>query len=496
MKPNLLHGSDEPTLQHPFNEQQLLQDLHLEPILKAMSRQDPNVYATMSKLLLDPLQDENTILRRQQVVKDTIRTPSLIHRMYEIVSDIDVQSAAYRAQMKPSFSRNVPIRDKLTTATALLDILLTKLRELRDLGAANKPLLLSKGLTDLVKMLEQTYTNEFLSAARTHHRYLQLAVQECRLSIGARIGNGLKGTGFTLRRIETASSFPLNRFKSGKSGSFLLGHDVKEIEESALSNVLRILKRFIDRCLNFTDLLRYESSFYVGCMNLYEDLVNRGCEVAFPLPLTSEERCFSFTGLYDPGLAIEFGRQPVTNELQADGKHVLMITGKNQGGKTTFLRSLGLAQLMMQSGMFVPASTYRASVCDRIFTHFTREEDKTMRSGKLDEELARLDQIVDHLTPRSLLLMNEPFASTTEREGSAIAMDLLSVCDELRLRVYIVTHFYELAGWAYAKLNHAVFLSPSRDNEGSHSYKLAYAEPSPTSYGEDLYNRIMTKPLG
>jgi DNA mismatch repair ATPase MutS len=64
------------------------------------------------------------------------------------------------------------------------------------------------------------------------------------------------------------------------------------------------------------------------------------------------------------------------------------LTGANQGGKSTFLHSIGLAQLMMQSGMFVGAERFEAAPCPALFTHYKREEDATMKSGKLDEELA------------------------------------------------------------------------------------------------------------
>ncbi len=69
---------------------------------------------------------------------------------------------------------------------------------------------------------------------------------------------------------------------------------------------------------------------------------------------------------------------------------LVMITGANQGGKSTFLRSIGLAQLMMQCGMFVPAESLSSNVCDGIFINFKREEDATMKCGKLDEELSRM----------------------------------------------------------------------------------------------------------
>ena len=71
----------------------------------------------------------------------------------------------------------------------------------------------------------------------------------------------------------------------------------------------------------------------------------------------------------------------------------MVITGANQGGKSIFLRSIGVAQLMMQCGMFVPAEVFCASVCDGVSTHFKkREEDPTMTKGKLEEELSRMSE--------------------------------------------------------------------------------------------------------
>ena len=81
--------------------------------------------------------------------------------------------------------------------------------------------------------------------------------------------------------------------------------------------------------------------------------------------------------------------------MKAEDKDLVIITGANQGGKSTFLRSIGLAQLMMQCGMFVAAESFGSNICTCLFTHYKREEDPTMRSGKLDEELGRMSSIVD-----------------------------------------------------------------------------------------------------
>ncbi|HUB70603.1 MAG TPA: hypothetical protein VL984_09285 [Acidimicrobiales bacterium] len=84
--------------------------------------------------------------------------------------------------------------------------------------------------------------------------------------------------------------------------------------------------------------------------------------------------------LYDVCLVLRKRGRGAGKDVEAGGKLPLMMTGANQGGKSTLLRALGLAQLMLQSGMFVPALSFRANVCDGVFTRFKREEDATMTS--------------------------------------------------------------------------------------------------------------------
>jgi DNA mismatch repair ATPase MutS len=90
---------------------------------------------------------------------------------------------------------------------------------------------------------------------------------------------------------------------------------------------------------------------------------------------------------------------------------------------------------MMQCGMFVPAESLYANICDGLFSHYRREEDVTMESGKLDEELGRMSDIVDYIRPNSLILFNESFAATNEREGSEIARQIVSALLEKGIKV-------------------------------------------------------------
>ena len=169
----------------------------------------------------------------------------------------------------------------------------------------------------------------------------------------------------------------------------------------------------------------------------------------------------------------------------------MVITGANQGGKSSFLRALGLAQVMMQCGMFVAAESFEAEICRGLFTHYKREEDATMKSGKLDEELARMSAIVSAISPGALPLFSESFASTNARKGSEIAGQIVRALVERGVKVLFVTHLYEFAREMFdLHRDDALFLRAARQADGRRTFKLAEGEPLETSYGEDLFKEV------
>ena len=115
-----------------------------------------------------------------------------------------------------------------------------------------------------------------------------------------------------------------------------------------------------------------------------------------------------------------------------------------------------------------------------------------MKSGKLDEELLRMNNLINQLTANSMILMNEPFATTTEREGSKIAADIVTALNDNRVTILFVTHLYEFAELMYIKFSDtAVFLRAERYSNGTRSYCIRPGKPLQTSYGEDLLNEIL-----
>ena len=238
--------------------------------------------------------------------------------------------------------------------------------------------------------------------------------------------------------------------------------------DQGVNLVANALAQSTDHIQSFFNMLRTELAFYMGCLNLHARLAQEREAVCFPVPVASTERTHSFSGLYDVCLTLHLQSRVVGNSVDADDKDLVIITGANQGGKSTFLRSIGLSQLMMQSGMFAPAESFSSNVCDGLFTHYKREEDATMKSGKFDEELSRMSDIVGSIGPDSMLLFNESFAATNEREGSEIARQIVSALLEKRIKVFFVTHLYGFAhGFFEKRAGNAIFLRAERQVDGA-----------------------------
>jgi DNA mismatch repair ATPase MutS len=141
--------------------------------------------------------------------------------------------------------------------------------------------------------------------------------------------------------------------------------------------------------------------------------------------------------------------------------------------------------------MFVGAERFSANVCSGIFTHYKREEDASMTAGKFVEELSRMRAIIDAIRSNGILLCNESFASTYEREGAEIARQLIRALLERGIRVLYVTHLFDLAQGFYTQHTpNALFLCSDRQDDGRRTFKLLEGAPTSISYGQDLYQQI------
>lgn len=209
-----------------------------------------------------------------------------------------------------------------------------------------------------------------------------------------------------------------------------LFQDLEQLLRSVSRNLLRSLERFMNMHTDILRTLHRDLGFYLGGCRLMERLSQEGLPVSRPriLDPAAAERPDSagetnhaqtakhahVSQFYNIHLARRMmnrqhgAKQVVCNSLSMeDPRRIFILTGPNQGGKTTFVQGLGLLHVLIQSGLFAPAAEAYIRPVDRILTHFPHAEQGSTSTGRFSEELQRLSHMLRHVTGNSLLLLNE-----------------------------------------------------------------------------------------
>lgn len=494
MKAFLFYPDRDVDLQQPLPKQApvLMQDLELETLFGAMARGDRFVWDVVKHVVLSSVNDREVIRHRQQILQDCLSNAAVVKDIYAIAVE------AITNEKKDFWGLSSKYPDiVLHRSMRVLQMFVELLRKVRTLAETHADSFTSNGFTMFFAMLKRELDEDFFTSVRHHLEALEF---RSGVLMSAGLGQGNKGVQYVLRKPPEKPQRWIEQFfvERPPAYSFAIAdrdesgvRALTDLKNRGINLVANALAQSVDHILSFFTMVRTELAFYLGCLNLHEQLTQLGMPLAFPLPAASDERRHTFRGLYDICLALTMNQRAVTNDMQADDKDLVIITGANQGGKSTFLRSIGLAQLMMQCGMFVPAESFCANLCSGLFTHYKRKEDATMRSGKLDEELSRMSEIVDAIRPDALVLFNESFAATNEREGSEIARQITCALLEKRIQVFFVTHLYEFAHGLFEQhMANALFLRAERQADGTRTFKLCEGEPLQTSYGVDVYHQI------
>jgi hypothetical protein len=483
----------------PWNDKDLRQDLAVDVVLDAMAAGDPQILKSADQILLAGVDgDISTIRYRQSVLQDCLSNPAATRELFALATE-----AADKGKRHYLGSLSRYPHWALSDATEQMETFVGLMRRLRSVVERNRAAFAADAWRRLFAMLESELDDAYLAAVRDTLDRLRFRGQSV---FSAQLGPGNKPDRFVLHEPERRrltywmalwrSIFP----RKPPPNSFSIhprdeaGHRALErLRDQGIASTANALSAAKDHVRHFFATLRAELAFYIGCLNLHERLAGKGEPICMPSPHSPNEPYLVAYGLYDVGLTLSMDGQVVGNDVDVVGKALIIVTGANQGGKSTFLRSLGLAQLMMQAGMFVAADGFSASTCQGLFTHYKREEDIEMKSGKFDEELSRMSQIVDRIAPRSLILFNESFAATNEREGSEIARQIITALLEKSVRVACVTHLFDLAHGLYAShRNDGLFLRAPRMGDRTRSFRLTVGEPLPTSFGEDLYDKVFS----
>lgn len=467
-----------------FGHGTLSADLELQRILASMAQQDEIIGASCSAALYSPLQSIEEIRYRQENLRDAFNNPATVRRLYEISVETEKRRRESRSSLSFAY-----LSGTFSSSVDLLKIYTQMLMQLRLVADDELSEFQSEGFRNLLTLFQRELDDTYFEQVRA-----QLEELEHRDSIlvSATLGSYLQGVGYVLRRKSPKDTWLRWRFAPtffvsprDDAGSGDLGRR----RDRAINEATNALAQAAEHLDSFFTMLREELAFYVGCLNLAHTLRELSLPICIPelLPMGSNDR--SWQGLYDLSLGLMRSVTVVGNDLEALDKRLYVVTGANQGGKSTFLRSIGQAQLMAQCGMFVAADRFMAPIRCGVFTHFKKEEDASMKSGKLDEELARMSRLADQLGKGALMLFNESFAATNEREGSEICRQITQALIENGVEVFSVTHLYIFAA-AFLGDKSTQYLRAQRLEDGGRSFKIVAGQPLQTAFGEDLYQKI------
>jgi DNA mismatch repair ATPase MutS len=284
--------------------------------------------------------------------------------------------------------------------------------------------------------------------------------------------------------------------------------DLNQLLQEVVAPLAATLTRFSRSEGASLAALEGEIAFYLGATRLASTLREAGYELCEPAIYPPEQRLFAAEGLYNLELALRLRAATyngtagpgsvVANDIAFDDEgRIFLLTGPNRGGKTTFTRAVGIAQVLAQAGLPMPARSAQFSPVDGIYTLFPTAEEGLVGMGRFDEEAAKLASIFRSASAQSLVFLNEPLGSTSPHDAYLVARDLLSGLRILGARVIMVTHLHDLAREA-AQLNErvtgrstiatlvAAVRPDGSDNKVTRTYRIVRGLPEGNSYASDI----------
>ncbi|HZD55368.1 MAG TPA: hypothetical protein VE136_01495 [Anaerolineales bacterium] len=517
---------------------QAVRDLEVEKVIAASCEQEEQ-RESMRQTLLTLCQDATVIRYRQEIIDDLLRHPNLVEAFKQLLFQITgLRFFTYRPDNTKTSLYEVIHR------AGELEILVECMTTLQLAFETVSADLTSSGLSALKGMVEQYSQDPSFQELIRELPDLMAELRSCAsITIGINLDEHLRPEEATLISVNkerfTASSLlkrlvgkndsrwhgiaPLHGLPYIREGPDLIGvpmsgqparraepmmvplfRDLSEILEKITQPIAKALKKYVSFNSTFLLNLYPDLVFYSGAVTLMRTM--KACDLPMCKPeiAPQEARVCQIEGCFNIDLALYLGEaQPTPDVAEAivlndvcmgpQGR-IIILTGPNRGGKTTYMQAIGLAQILAQAGLFVPGKRARLSLVDNIFTHYPLEEQLQLGLGRFGEESQRIRRIISQATADSLILLNESLFSTNPGESLYLAQDIVRILRLIGVRAVFTTHLHELAA-SVGKLN--------ADTQGDSRIVSMVASPVeagdsgvPIYDGEYSYRIVFGPPLG
>lgn len=506
-----------------------IEDLSVDGVAGALSRNARQMSQTRTILMnLNP--DPRVISYRQSILDDCLHCPDLLTGLEELLPSI---STLAKTRLRFNNLEIVPMFQTVWRLSEL-ELYAESIKKLNKLLSKAAPELCSEGFMRLSDLVTEIVSSDTYQSLIGELPNLRAGIEHtASITIGVNLDNEMRPVEATLisinpQRFRGHENTLLNRlmgFKSKdeyqgiaqlhrahfdpseNSDAYLLHplfRDLERVLKSITQPIADALNRYIRLNSQFLVNLEVEITFYIGAVRLIRQIQAAGLPMCRAEIVDSEERVLELEDFYNLDMALrlldfhkkqDLSQEIVTNTITfGTNRRVFILTGPNRGGKTTYTQAIGLAQVLFQSGLYVPARRARISPVDGIYTHFPVEEKPQFNMGRLGEEAKRLSDIFKKATRNSLVLLNETLSTTSSRECLYLARDIVRALELLGVWAVYTTHMHELGETTDDSPVVSLVAGATPDDTNPdvvrRTYKINPAPPTGLSFAQDIARRF------
>jgi DNA mismatch repair protein MutS len=468
-------------------------DLNLDQIVSTITAGKEEY--TLTPFFCMPLHDADDVRWRQEIMQDLQDAPRALESIDRFARQMQT--------MRQHLAHADKLRHELQKQRWFLDAVRTYCSGTSTLASdfASTPLS-SRGLSAFSDYLTRYAGSARFTALVERAERLEAALSAIHYEIL------IDGLGVQVQRHSGASDYSLEveatfeKFKQyapqDYAFKFLDRADMNHVEEKILDGIARLfpdtfaeLAAFCAANVNFRDatVIRFdrEIQVYVAVLAHIARLEKVGLHFCLPSVATSSKLVYNNQG-FDLALAqklVADGKAVVCNDFYLEGRErIIVVSGPNQGGKTTFARTFGQLHYLASLGFPVPGTRAQLFLCDQLFTHFEREEDPQTLRGKLQDDLIRIRDILERATPSSIIVLNEIFTATALHDAVLLSKRIAAKVVDLDALCVWVTFIEELASLG----DHTVSMVSTvvRENPAERTYKIVRAPANGLAYAMSI----------